>query len=111
MVTAQTARETPPTRHELPACRFERRVIEERLAERTRVAQELHDTLLQELFAVSLELQAATSQLPADSAAKPRFHSLVQLMDRLLEEGRRMVQGLRSPDRQLSSLSRSSPLQ
>jgi len=105
MVTAQSARETTPTRHGQRARRFERRVIAERLAERTRVAQELHDTLLQELFAVSLALQAAISQLPADSGAKPCFHSLAQLMDHVLEEGRRMVLGLRSPHEQLWSLS------
>src|SRR5438876_10578931 len=44
-------------------------VAKECLAERTRIAQELHDTLLQGFFAVSMQLQAAVSSLPADSAA------------------------------------------
>jgi len=83
---------------------FESRV-EGQLAERTRIARELHDTLLQGFFSVSLQLQTAVNYLPADSLAKPRFADLVQLMNRVLEEGRRTVQGLRAPhDEELSSL-------
>src|SRR6202040_4273673 len=37
---------------------------EERLAERTRIAQDLHDTLLQGFFAVSMQLHAAVESLP-----------------------------------------------
>jgi signal transduction histidine kinase len=78
---------------------------EERLAERTRIARELHDTLLQGFFSVSLQLQAAVNYLPPDSLVKPRCSNLVQLMNRVLEEGRRTVQGLRAPnDEQFSSL-------
>jgi signal transduction histidine kinase len=65
-------------------------------AERTRIAQELHDTLLQGFFAASMQLHAATEDLPADSAAKARFGPALQAMDRALEDGRRAVQGLRS---------------
>lgn len=68
----------------------------ERLAERTRIAQELHDTLLQGFFAVSMQLHTAVDYLPADSAAKPRFSSVLRTMERVLEEGRRAVCGLRS---------------
>lgn len=77
---------------------------EERLAERTRIAQELHDTLLQGFFAVSMQLHAAVDNLPADSVAKPQFSSVLQTMERVLEEGRRAVQGLRSPNESLASL-------
>jgi signal transduction histidine kinase len=78
---------------------------EERLAERKRIARELHDTLLQGFFSVSMQLQAAVNYLPADSAAKPRFADLMQLMNRVIEEGRRTVQGLRAPNNeQFSSL-------
>jgi len=69
---------------------------EARLAERTRIAQELHDTLLQGFFAVSLKLRTAVDLLPADSAAKEQFCGALHLMDSVLEEGRRAVQGLRS---------------
>jgi Histidine kinase len=74
---------------------------EERLAERTRIAQELHDTLLQGFLAVSMQLHTAVDHLPADSAAKPRFRSVLQLLDRVLEQGRCAVQGLRSPNRDI----------
>jgi signal transduction histidine kinase len=70
---------------------------EARLAERTLIAQELHDTLLQGFFAVSMQLRATVDHLPADSAARERLDSALQTMDRVLEEGRRTVQGLRSP--------------
>ncbi len=69
---------------------------EELLGERIRIAQELHDTLLQGFFAVSMQLQEAVDHLPADSAAKARFSNLVLMMERVLEEGRLAVQGLRS---------------
>jgi len=69
---------------------------EERLAERTRIAQELHDTLLQGFFAVSMQLRAAADCLAPDCAAKERFSKAFQTMDRVLEDGRRAVQGLRA---------------
>jgi signal transduction histidine kinase len=72
-------------------------VGEARLAERTFIAQELHDTLLQGFFAVSMQLRATVDHLPADSAAKGQFDSALQTMDRVLEEGRRAVRGLRTP--------------
>jgi signal transduction histidine kinase len=74
----------------------ERMHYQEHLAERTRIAQELHDTLLQGFFAVSMQLQAAVDQLPPDSAAKPRFSDLLPMIHRVLEEGRSALQGLRS---------------
>src|ERR1700724_640050 len=76
----------------------------ERLAERKRIARELHDTVLQGFFAVSLQLQAALDHLPADSALKARFSGVLQTLDRVLEEGRRAVQGLRSPHRESQCL-------
>jgi signal transduction histidine kinase len=75
-----------------------------RLAERKRIARELHDTVLQGFFAVSLQLHAAFDHLPADSALKPRFSGVLQTLDRVLEEGRRAVQGLRSPHRESQCL-------
>ena len=75
-----------------------------RLAERIRIAQELHDTLLQGFFSVSMQLHDAVNDLPADSVATPRFTHLVQLFDAVLEQGRLAVQGLRSPNEHLQSL-------
>jgi signal transduction histidine kinase len=77
---------------------------EELLAERTRIAQELHDTLLQGFFAVSLQLRTAVEYLPADCPAKDRFENALRMMERVLEEGRRAVQGLRSPVENYPSL-------
>jgi signal transduction histidine kinase len=77
---------------------------EERLAERTRIAQDLHDTLLQGFFAVSMQLRAALNSLPEDCAARPRFSTVMQLLDRVLEEGRHVVEGLRSPNECKTSL-------
>ena len=45
--------------------------FDERLAERTRIAQELHDTLLQGFLSASMQVHTASDCLPADSEAKP----------------------------------------
>lgn len=72
--------------------------LEERLAERTRIAQELHDTLLQDFLSVSMQLHVANDQLAVDSPAKPLVTRVLDLMGRIIEEGRNTVQGLRSSD-------------
>jgi len=64
------------------------------LAERTRIAQELHDTLLQGFLGVSMQLHSAVDNLSAESADKQRFSSLLQLLDRVLEQGRRRRRGI-----------------
>jgi len=70
--------------------------FDERLEERTRIAQDLHDTLLQDFLGVSMQLYVAVEQLPEDSQARPRLNYVRQLMGRVIEEGRNTVQGLRS---------------
>lgn len=70
--------------------------FEERLAERTRIAQELHDTLLQGFLSASMQLHVAVDNLPDDSPAKPRLNRVLQLMRQVTEEGRNAVRGLRS---------------
>ena len=76
--------------------RFERRIrAEAQETERVRIAQELHDTLLQGFFAVSMQLQTAVGHLPANCASKSRLTTLVQAMGRVIEQGRLAVQGLR----------------
>lgn len=67
------------------------------LAERKRIAQELHDTLLQGFFAVSMRLQTALNQLPGDSPAKAQLGEVLGLMNSTLDEGRLAVEGLRLP--------------
>jgi signal transduction histidine kinase/ligand-binding sensor domain-containing protein len=78
--------------------------FEERLAERTRIAQELHDTLLQGFLSASMQLHVVDDQLPADSPAKPLVNRVLTLMARVIDEGRNAVRGLRSSTRALQDL-------
>lgn len=71
--------------------------FEERLAERTRIAQELHDTLLQGVLSASMQLHVADGHLATDSPAKPFVGRVLELMGGVIEEGRNAVRGLRSP--------------
>jgi signal transduction histidine kinase len=75
--------------------------MEERVAERTRIAQELHDTLLQGLMSASLQLAVANNQLPADAPTKPLVSRVYEMLRQLIQEGRNTVRGLRI--RQLES--------
>jgi signal transduction histidine kinase/ligand-binding sensor domain-containing protein len=70
--------------------------FEERLAERTRIAQELHDTLLQGFLSASMQVYVAAERLPADSVVKPPLNRALQLMRQVIDEGRDAVRGLRS---------------
>jgi signal transduction histidine kinase len=78
--------------------------FEERLAERTRIAQELHDTLLQGVLSASMQLHVANDRLTADSPAKPLVSRVLELMSHVAEEGRNSVQGLRSSKSSLPDL-------
>jgi signal transduction histidine kinase len=71
--------------------------FEERLAERNRIAQELHDTLLQGLLSASMQLHVATSRVPEDSPARSQLSYVLELMKRVIDEGRSAIRGLRSP--------------
>jgi signal transduction histidine kinase len=75
-----------------------------RLAERTHIAQELHDTLLQGFLGVSMQLHSAVDNLPEECTEKQRFSHVLQLLDRALEQGRSAVEGLRSPTEHIASL-------
>ena len=70
--------------------------FEERLTERTRIAQELHDTLLQGFVSASMQLHVAAERLPDDSPAKAPIGRVLDLMARVMDEGRNAVRGLRS---------------
>jgi signal transduction histidine kinase/ligand-binding sensor domain-containing protein len=70
--------------------------FEERLAERTRIARELHDTLLQGFLSASMQLHVAADQLPPDSPVRPRLSRVLELVGQVIEEGRNAVRGLRS---------------
>jgi signal transduction histidine kinase len=70
--------------------------LEERVAERTRIAQDLHDTVLQGIVSAAMQLDVAVDQLPANSPAKLRLSRVLELMRHVIEEGRNAVRGLRS---------------
>lgn len=70
--------------------------FEERLAERMRVAQELHDTLLQGVISASMQLDVAVDRMPADSPVQPALRHILQIMKQVIEEGRTTLRGLRS---------------
>jgi len=72
------------------------RRFEERLAERTRVAQELHDTLLQGVLSASMQLHVAVDQLPEGSSDRPALNRVLELMGHVIDEGRNTLRGLRS---------------
>jgi histidine kinase/histidine kinase/DNA gyrase B/HSP90-like ATPase len=72
--------------------------LEERLAERTRIAQELHDTLLQDFLSASMQLHVANDQMADDAPAKAQVNRVLDMMGRVIQEGRNTVQGLRSSD-------------
>jgi ligand-binding sensor domain-containing protein len=73
--------------------------FEERLAERTRIAQELHDTLLQGFISASMQLHVVADCLPVDSPAHSSLTRVLDLIGRVIEEGRNAVRGLRSSTR------------
>ncbi len=71
--------------------------FQDRLEERTRIAQDLHDTLLQGVLSASLQLDLVEEQTPHDSPTKPMLKRVLQLMGQVTEEGRSALRGLRVP--------------
>ena len=70
--------------------------LEERVDERTRVARELHDTLLQSFQGLLLRFQTASNLLPTrPQEAKQRLDSAIDFAAQAITEGRGAVQGLR----------------
>jgi signal transduction histidine kinase len=71
--------------------------FEERLTERTRIAQELHDTLLQSFQGLILRLHAANQVLLSNpSEAKEALEGTLDRADQALSESRKAIQGIRS---------------
>jgi signal transduction histidine kinase len=70
--------------------------LEERLKERARIARELHDTLFQGFIGASMQLHNAVEQVPADSPCKHSLCRTLVLMQRVIDEGRDTLNGLRS---------------
>ncbi len=71
--------------------------LEARVSERTRIARELHDTLLQSFQGLLLRFQSASKILPERPVeAKQRLDSALDQAAEAITEGRDAVQGLRS---------------
>jgi signal transduction histidine kinase len=70
--------------------------FEERLSERTRIARELHDTLLQSFQALMLHFQTVHDMLPS-GPAKEALEKALDRADQAILEGRNAIQNLRSP--------------
>jgi signal transduction histidine kinase len=75
-----------------------------RQEERTRIAQELHDTLLQTFQSASLHLGAAVLRVAQDSPVKNQLDRILEIMRQGIAEGRDAIQGLRSSGSQTSDL-------
>ena len=69
--------------------------FEERLSERTRIARELHDTLLQSFQALMLHFQTVNDLLPPGNA-KEALEKVLDRADKAIVEGRDAIQNLRS---------------
>ena len=70
--------------------------LDELQRERERVAQDLHDSLLQGLLGVSLQLQAAVGQVPANDQCKAALKNTMARMQHVIDEARHVLLGLRS---------------
>jgi signal transduction histidine kinase len=73
--------------------------FEERLAERTRLAQDLHDELLQNAMGVSLQLELTDSFIEETHAAKRHLVRALDLSRALMEQGRAVLRDLRAKTR------------
>jgi signal transduction histidine kinase len=68
------------------------------LSERTRLAQELHDTLLQGFTGIGLKMEAFCNNLPSHLVtSKEQMQKILKQSDEYLDEARRSIWQLRSP--------------
>jgi len=81
------------------------RTLEARVSERTRIARDLHDTLLQSFQGLLLRFQSVLKMLPERPAeARQRLESALDQAAAAITEGRDAVQGLRSSAIQTNDL-------
>ena len=70
--------------------------LKECVAERRRIAQDLHDTVPKGTVSAAMQLHVAMDQLPPNSAASLRSSRVLELMRHVMQQGRNAVRGLRS---------------
>ena len=83
--------------HQFRLCRQVREFnmgLEARVSERTRIARDLHDTLLQSFHGLLLRFQTVSNQLPPGDA-KQKLEGAIDQAAQAITEGRDAVQGLR----------------
>jgi len=81
--------------------------LEARIGERTSIARDLHDTLLQSFYGLLLRFQTASQLLPdRPIEAKEKLDSTIERASDALTEGRNAVQGLRDSTVQTNDLAR-----
>ena len=73
--------------------------LEARLAERERIARELHDTLLQGFQGLVLGFQSIVERLAPDNTTRQLMEQALLSADHVMVEGRERVKDLRSPER------------
>jgi signal transduction histidine kinase/ligand-binding sensor domain-containing protein len=68
--------------------------FEERLDERTLIARDLHDTLLQGFISCSMQLRMLAGEV-SDERLKPKLDRIIDRVSMVIDEGRNTVTGLR----------------
>jgi signal transduction histidine kinase len=82
--------------------------LEERVAERTRIARELHDTLLQSFHGSMFRMQAARNRLPRrPEEAGEALDGAIARAEQAIDEGRNAIQDLRSEAATASDITQS----
>ncbi len=72
--------------------------LEERNAERARIARELHDTLLQGVMGLVLRFQAVANTMPKETPVARKLDSALMAADAVVTEARNSVHDLRGAD-------------
>jgi signal transduction histidine kinase len=70
--------------------------LEARLAERERIARELHDTLLQSVQGLILRFHSVTERFPPHEPARQQMELALERAEKVLDEGRHRVKNLRA---------------
>jgi signal transduction histidine kinase/ligand-binding sensor domain-containing protein len=70
--------------------------MQERLAERERIARDLHDTFFQGIQGLLLRFHTATAQIPKEEPSRQIFEETLKQSDQVMLEGRELVLDLRA---------------
>jgi len=79
--------------------------LDERVSERTRIARELHDTLLQDVQGLILKVHAVAKHMPREEPSRQAIEKALDHADQVLAEGRDRVRNLRATAASISDLS------